>query len=117
MEKNVKLATPRQPYDREGGSYKPTLMEHVRVGGWVEVCVGKCQGDEEQIVFGEVISIEEGTIYLQVTDQVCSFTKTGLADRDLIAVQLEDLYGSEYSPLAIKVASRWATARCGKSIQ
>jgi hypothetical protein len=102
-----KLARPRQPYERAGGAYKPHVMEHVRVGGWAEVCIGKWRGEEDQIVFGEVVAIEDGTIYLRVNDQVCSFTKTGLADNDLIAVELEDLFGSEYSPRAIQVEREW----------
>ena len=97
---------PSSSYDRKAGAYKPRDMLEVAVGGWAEVCVGEWRADEEQIVFGYIAAIEGQTIYLRVADEICSHTKTGLTDGDLIAVTLEDLFGSELSPFACFVEKR-----------
>jgi hypothetical protein len=100
------LARPREPYDRKHRASKPASMEHIRQGGWAEVCVGDWNGDNERRVFGHVAVVEGSTIYIRVADEVCSFAKTGLYDGDLVAVTLEDIFGSEFSPEAIEWEAR-----------
>jgi hypothetical protein len=93
-------------YDRKTGASKPTAMDHVRVGGWAEVCVGEWTGDNERVVFGNVVCISGGRITIRITDEVFSPAKTGLRDGEEIEVGLEDIFGSEYSPSQTELEAR-----------
>jgi hypothetical protein len=88
-------------YDRKAGASKPTSMDDVRVGGWAEVCVGEWTGDNEQRVFGYIVRIAGRRISLQIADEMVSPEKTGLADGQVIEVELEDIFGFEFSPFQI----------------
>jgi hypothetical protein len=94
---------------------KPWSIEHVRVGGWAEVCVGEWDGNPARIVFGYVTRISDGRITLQVADEVCSPALTGIHDGDVIEVELEDLFGSDYSPLALQMEERQNVRRRASS--
>src|SRR5262245_48934351 len=104
---------PNAPYDRRGSTSKPTSLEHVRIGGWAELCVGEWAGDEEQIVFCRVLGFRRGgfhgkEILLRVEDEVCSFEKTGFRNHQKIVVRLEDLWGSEFTPAEpIVISNPW----------
>jgi hypothetical protein len=93
-------------YDRKAAASKPTAMDHVRVGGWAEVCVGEWTGDKERMVFGHIVRISGRRITLRIADEVFSPAKTGLRDGEEIEVDLEDIFGSEYSPFQIELEAR-----------
>jgi hypothetical protein len=81
-------------------------MEHVRVGGWAEVCVGEWAGDKERVVFGYIVRIPGRRTTLRVADEVFSPAKTGFTNGQLIEVDLEDIFGSEFSPFQVELEAR-----------
>jgi hypothetical protein len=95
-------------FDRKTGVYKPAAMEHVRLGGWVELTVGEWTGASECVVFGYVVAISGSRITIQIADDVFSPTKTGLERDQLITFDLEDISGSEFSPFAIEMEATQA---------
>jgi hypothetical protein len=96
-------------FDRKTGAYKPAAMEHVRLGGWVELTVGGWTGDSECVVFGYAVRISGDRIIIQIADEVFSPEKTGLRGGQLIEVDLEDITtrdGQRYSARSVSDGSR-----------
>jgi hypothetical protein len=80
------------------GGAKPSQMTHVRLGGWAEVYVGEEPLHESRVVFGYVEAIIGEQIQLRIADTVFSAKETGLANGDLLDLELGDLASSEFSP-------------------
>jgi hypothetical protein len=95
-------------FNRTTGAYKPGAMADVRVGGWVELTVGEWTGDQECVVFGYVVAISGARITILIADDVFSPEKTVLERDQILEVDLADLSGSEFSPLAIDMEARQA---------
>jgi hypothetical protein len=101
----IKIATPKLPYlvaDSHYG-YRPTIMEHVRELGWIEVQVGEepvyTDGKPRNIVFCYAVGFSEtGTIFAVVRDQTQLPELTGLRFNDVIEVELHHILKSEFSP-------------------
>ena len=89
------LATPRYPYDdRRYSETKPDSTDQIRLGGWIEVCVGQWKGGTNQLVLGRVMATIGDSIYLRVV--ACASHQTGLKKGDVIEVGLQDLFRAPY---------------------
>lgn len=92
---------PKQPLSRTAWTRKPTSMEEVRLGGWVEIFVGPDAdpGQKELIVCGRVVWIDLAgkMVVMHVRDEVQDSAKTGIRNGDYIRVVLEEILASEFS--------------------
>lgn len=59
--------------------------------------------EKERVVFGYVARTSGRRITIHIADGVFSPAKTGLTDGQLIEVDLEDIFGSEFSPFQIEL--------------
>jgi hypothetical protein len=100
----MRIAQPKRPYDRSPEyGYAPRSLDHVKVGGWVEVVIGdeyvNVDGEQVNCIYATVVAITPaGRIYAVVADEVQDPHITGIQNGDVLELELADITKSEHSP-------------------